>query len=77
MGGGALKCNGVSRRDQGFLKYTLNKYFLLKPKYTLNADFTRFISPPKRIMQPNVPLNKYHFIIYIKGVCLKYILKVF
>ena len=28
-------------------------------------------------MQPNVPLNKYHFIIYIKGVCLKYILKVF
>ena len=26
-------------------------------------------------MQPNVPLNKYHFIIYIKGICLKYILK--
>ena len=43
-GGGPLKCNVVSRRDQGFLKYTLNKYFLLKPKYTLNADFTRFLT---------------------------------
>ena len=42
--GGPLKCNVVSRRDQGFLKYTLNKYFLLKPKYTLNADFTRFLT---------------------------------
>ena len=43
-GGGALKCNVVSRHDQGFLKYTLNKYFLLKPKYTPNADFTRFLT---------------------------------
>ena len=42
--GGPLKCNVVSRCDQGFLKYTLNKYFLLKPKYTLNADFTRFLT---------------------------------
>ena len=43
-GGGALKCNVVSRCDQGFLKYTVNKYFLLKPKYTLNADFTHFLT---------------------------------
>ena len=42
--GGPLKCNVVSRRDQGYLKYTLNKYFLLKPKYTLNADFTCFLT---------------------------------
>ena len=36
---GALKYNVVGRRDQGFLKYK-NKYFLLKPKYTLIADFS-------------------------------------
>ena len=39
---GPLKYNLVSRRDQGILKYTLNKYFLVEPKYTLNADFTLF-----------------------------------
>ena len=42
--GGPLKYNVVGRRDQGFLKYTLNKYFLLDPMYTLNVDFTHFIT---------------------------------
>ena len=53
---GALKYNVVSRRDQGFLKYTLKKYFLLKPKYTLCTDFTRFLTnfTPKRVMQANI-----------------------
>ena len=41
---GALKYNVVSRRDQGFLKYTLNKYFLREPKDTLNADFMHFLT---------------------------------
>ena len=42
--GGPLKYKVVSRHDQGFLKYTLNKYFLLEPKYTLNADFMHFLT---------------------------------
>ena len=42
--GGPLKYNVVSRGDQGFLKYTINKYFLLEPKYTLNADFMHFLT---------------------------------
>ena len=41
--GGALKYNVVSRCDERFFKFTLNKYFLLEPKYTLNADFTHFL----------------------------------
>ena len=44
MRGGALKYNVVKEGGgQEFLKYTLNKYFLLKPKYTLNTDFSHGI----------------------------------
>ena len=43
--GGPLKYNVVSRHNQGVLKYTLNKYFLLEPKYTPNCI------RPKRVMQ--------------------------
>ena len=44
MPGGPLKYNVVSRCDQGFLKYPLNKYFLQEPNYTLNIEFMHFLT---------------------------------
>ena len=41
---GLLKYDVVSMRDHGFLKHTLNKYFLLKLNYTLKDEFTCFLT---------------------------------